>query len=93
MRNLLLMLALACPLALPLAARAAGGEGFEVADVARVASLVGKPGVYVFDANPPEIFAKGHVPGAKHVHYSDYPASVLPADKGAVLVFYCANKL
>ncbi len=87
MRFLLLPLLLA----LPLAALSGGQEPFELAGVGRVAGLVGQPRVFVFDANTPEVHAKGHLPGAKYVHYDDFPASTLPADKGATLIFYCKN--
>ena len=47
--------------------------------------------VYVFDNNRKERFDQGHVPGAKWVRPAEVTAAVLPADKTATLVFYCAN--
>ena len=52
------------------------------------------PGVNVIDANGPETRAKfGIIPGAHLLsHYASYdPAKELPADKNAILVFYCAS--
>ena len=48
--------------------------------------------IAVFDANHRETFDEHHVPGAKWVHYDDYAASELPADRAQHLVFYCANE-
>ena len=50
-------------------------------------------GLYIFDANNPETRAKeGIIPGAKLLDSSArYSTSMLPADKSAHLVFYCAN--
>jgi len=50
-----------------------------------------EPNFYVFDNNTKERFDEGHVPGAKWVDPSQLTAAVLPADKNATLVFYCAN--
>ena len=58
---------------------------------ARVAAHDGK--TFVFDDNPHDRFAKGHVPGAHWVAASEPTAAELPADKGALLVFYCASEL
>lgn len=47
---------------------------------------------FVYDDNPQERYTKGHVPGAKWLEHE--PTQVdLPADKGALLVFYCASEL
>jgi rhodanese-related sulfurtransferase len=50
-----------------------------------------EPNFFVFDNNSKERFDKGHVPGAKLLDPSTVTAAVLPADKAATLVFYCAN--
>jgi hypothetical protein len=57
---------------------------------ARVALNDGK--IFVFDDNPHDRFVKGHVPGAHWVESVPTLAD-LPADKGAMLVFYCASEL
>jgi hypothetical protein len=63
--------------------------------VDQVAALVaahdGK--TFVFDNNDKERWARSHVPGAKWVDYDNVTAADLPADKGAMLVFYCASEL
>ena len=50
------------------------------------------PRFFVFDANMPEVFAKGHVPGATLVPEGGVTANLLPTDKSATLVFYCSNE-
>jgi hypothetical protein len=47
---------------------------------------------FVFDDNPHERFAKGHLPGATWLDKEPTQAD-LPSDKGALLVFYCASEL
>ena len=60
--------------------------------VDEVEAALAKPGsLYVFDANPKDVFDEGHVPGAKWVP-KDVKADMLPADKAAKLVFYCASE-
>lgn len=57
-----------------------------------LAKLVAEKKAVVIDVNPAERFAKGHVPGAKNVAGADkVDATVLPADKAALVVFYCAG--
>jgi rhodanese-related sulfurtransferase len=58
---------------------------------ARIAAHDGK--TFVFDDNPQDRFQKGHVPGAHWVSGREPTAAELPADKGALLVFYCASEL
>ena len=54
--------------------------------------LAAKDGrTFVFDANPREVFDKRHVPGAVYVPDEGVTASLLPPDKSATLIFYCAN--
>lgn len=60
--------------------------------MSQVESLLGKPGVYVYDVNTPEIWQQGHLPGAIYINRPDY-RRLLPRDKNATLVFYCANRL
>ncbi|HEY4116296.1 MAG TPA: rhodanese-like domain-containing protein [Byssovorax sp.] len=47
--------------------------------------------VFVYDNNNDDMYASGHVPGAKHLAISEIPASAFPVDKAATLIFYCAN--
>lgn len=57
---------------------------------ARVAAKDGH--TFVYDDNPQDRFAKGHVPGAKWLEHEPTQAD-LPTDKGATLIFYCASEL
>ncbi|MFO0611504.1 MAG: rhodanese-like domain-containing protein [Polyangiaceae bacterium] len=60
--------------------------------VDEVEAAIAKPGaLYVFDANPKDVYDEGHVPGAKWVG-KELTADLLPSDKNAKLVFYCANE-
>ena len=58
---------------------------------AKVAAHDGK--TFVFDANSKDHYAEEHVPGAKWVPYDGVTQADLPSDKGATLIFYCANEL
>jgi hypothetical protein len=60
--------------------------------VDEVSAKIGKPGVFVYDNNPQEKFAAGHLPGAKWVESDHVTASDLPREKTATLIFYCANE-
>jgi rhodanese-related sulfurtransferase len=61
--------------------------------LAQVEAQVGQPGVYLFDANPKDFYEHGHLPGARWVKFDAPARDVLPADRGATLIFYCANEL
>lgn len=61
--------------------------------LAQVEAKLGQPNVFLFDANPREFYEHGHLPGAAWVKFDGVTADVLPADRGATLVFYCANEL
>lgn len=56
----------------------------------KIAASDGK--FFVFDANDEEVFKQGHVPSAKWIPFSALTADMLPVDKAATLVFYCANE-
>ena len=75
------------------AAQAEKAEKFKLIHVADAVSAQKKGKVYFFDANGPDTRTKeGIVPGATQLSSShDFDLKVLPADKGAKLVFYCAN--
>jgi hypothetical protein len=65
-------------------------EPFALASVDEVERLLGKPDVFVVDANPEDVFRKHHLPGARW--WRSRPlAQLLPADKARRVVFYCAN--
>jgi rhodanese-related sulfurtransferase len=88
-RPLLAAAALAlAALALPGAARA--GEPFQLLSAAQVEKMLRAPDVRVYDVNIDELWVKHHLPGAIHVGNRDL-ATLLPADKGTRLVFYCSG--
>jgi rhodanese-related sulfurtransferase len=70
---------------------AAAGAEQRIAHVSidEVERFLGRPGVYVFDVNEPEIWAEHHLPGAIHVNDPKLKR-YLPVDKHAILIFYCA---
>jgi hypothetical protein len=78
------LLVLAAPFA------AAAKDPFQLLSVDEVEKLLGQPNVHVYDANPREVYEKGHLPGAVFVKGEDL-SPILPRQKDAKLVFYCAN--
>jgi rhodanese-related sulfurtransferase len=65
-------------------------EGFGHVSIDEVERFLGKSDVYIFDVNVPEIWAEHHLPGAIHVKDAKLKR-YLPADKNAILIFYCAE--
>lgn len=60
-----------------------------------VAQGTGPGKALLVDSRPPPMYAEGHIPGAVSLPYGAFKekaASVLPADKGAPVVFYCAGE-
>ena len=53
--------------------------------------LIERRTVTVIDVNPRSSWAKARVPGAINLDPVQYSERDLPADKDAVLVFYCSN--
>lgn len=68
----------------------AGDEPFTLASMDEVQAMLGAPDVVVVDANPRDVFEKHHLPGARSSKSAPL-AEVLPADKDARVVFYCAS--
>lgn len=61
--------------------------------VQQLSDLLGKQhDLHLFDNNGPERYAAGHLPGAIWLRFDSVEAGDLPPDKGATLVFYCANE-
>jgi rhodanese-related sulfurtransferase len=58
---------------------------------AKIAANDGK--TLIYDCNSADRYKLGHLPGARHVEYDGLSAADLPADKGTMLVFYCASEL
>jgi rhodanese-related sulfurtransferase len=65
-------------------------HGFTHVSIEEVERFLGRPGVYIFDVNVPEIWAEHHLPGAIHVKDAKLKR-YLPTDKNAILIFYCAE--
>lgn len=61
--------------------------------LSEVEAQLGKPGVFLFDANPKDFYEHGHLPGARWVKFDAVTAEVLPPERTARLIFYCANEL
>ncbi len=85
-------LALACAFIVPFGRAVAVEEPFGRLSADEVAAKLGKPGVHVYDNNSRERYDTGHVPGATWLDYDKVTAASLPSDKGATLIFYCANE-
>jgi hypothetical protein len=66
-------------------------EPFGRLDVAQVEALLGRKDVVVFDVNSAQMYAKGHVPGARFSELAEVKEN-LPADKELTLVYYCHNE-
>jgi len=49
--------------------------------------------VAVVDVNSRQSWNQAHVPGARHADPDQFVAADLPADKNALLVFYCSNPM
>ena len=88
----------------PVAVQVAVKQPFKVAaekiiTVEQVQELVAQgpeAGTYTLvDSRPGPVFAEGFIPGALSLPYAAFKekaAAVLPADKGALLVFYCGGE-
>jgi rhodanese-like protein len=71
--------------------RAGSSEPFGSLEVGQVERLVRTGAASTFDANGPETYAAGHVPGAVLVANGEVDPKILPSDKDRHLVFYCMN--
>lgn len=97
MKSLFLALALAfsMPLAAQAVEKAPAKNDLKLINVSDLDKLMTteKANTYVFDANTEDTRKKdGLIPGATKLNSStNYDVAVLPADKKAKLVFYCAN--
>ena len=50
------------------------------------------PKTFIYDNNPKEVWARGHVPGAKWLDEEHVTVADLPADKAMTLIFYCHSE-
>ena len=49
----------------------------------------------LLDSRPPAMYAEGHMPGARSLpfaKFADLAPKLLPADKAALVIFYCAGE-
>ena len=61
--------------------------------IGRVAKNIGKPGVYLFDCNPQDIYEKSHIKGSIHANVEGW-MDLLPKDKkNSFLILYCINRM
>jgi rhodanese-related sulfurtransferase len=86
------LLTVAAPLALWACSHSPQLKTLTVDDVA-ARITASNSNTFVFDDNNHDRYRKGHLPGAKWIATSEPTAADLPADKGATLIFYCANEL
>jgi rhodanese-related sulfurtransferase len=54
-----------------------------------VAELIAQSKATIIDVNPRRRWASGHLPGALNLEPAEFTENHLPADKNAMLVFYC----
>lgn len=55
-------------------------------------ALLGQDNVWFLDVNTPEIWQQGHIPGAVWINQAQWQ-KLLPENRDATLIFYCANRL
>jgi rhodanese-related sulfurtransferase len=67
--------------------------GVPTISVDEVERKLGQPNVQIIDVNPQRAWAKGHVPKATNLDPAEYTEQDLPADKDAILIFYCSGPL
>jgi rhodanese-related sulfurtransferase len=65
-------------------------RGYAHVSTDEVEKFLGKPGVYLLDVDVPKIWKEHHLPGAIHITGPNLKR-FLPADKNAILIFYCAE--
>lgn len=58
-----------------------------------VAQRLGQAQFFLYDANPRDMYDRGHIRGAQWVKFNAVTRDLLPADQSAQLVFYCANEM
>ena len=82
-----------CTPATAAAGAAAPAEHFKSLTVEEVAGkLARKEPLHVIDNNPPDVYAKRHLPGAQWLNHRIMKKTDLPADTSAALLFYCYSE-
>ena len=72
------------------AGRGAKGDPFATVSLDDAERMMGDPGVVVIDANSRGTFEQNRLPGAVHHEAAPF-AELLPPDRDARLLFYCAS--
>lgn len=67
-------------------------EPFGHLTVDQVERRLGRTDLLLVDGNSAETYALHHLPGAVRMNHKEIKAKVLPKDKSATLIFYCANE-
>ena len=87
------LLALACALVVGLGSVALAEDKFPDISHDELKAAIAAKKVTLLDVNGTETYGKGHIPGAIDFTKSkEKIASLLPKDKGALIVAYCANE-
>jgi rhodanese-related sulfurtransferase len=92
MKSILILLAFLLLPAPLFAGMLASDDYFQPIPMSEVLRHKDRPGTMIFDLNDQDLWEKHHIKGAVHVVGSDLK-SYLPADKSALLIFYCAGPL
>ena len=86
------LITLLCSLCLAVVAYAAPGQIADITHAELTAAVAAKSAV-ILDVNGSDSFAEGRIPGAiDYIATKKQLASVLPKDKGALVVAYCGNE-
>ena len=64
-------------------------SGVRLIEPKPLAEMLSTSKVWVYDCNEPEVYAEAHVPQAIPTVYDALTNNHLPADRDAILVFYC----
>lgn len=101
MRKVLVVAALALALGAPSACKRSETQGSHETTAREIPAmtvdelatmLVRHEAVGVYDANGRARYEQGHIPSARFVGHDPVTVAMLPADRAARLVFYCANE-
>ena len=68
------------------------GSPVEELSPEELSAMLGKPNVHIYDCNDADLYAEGHVPGARLIEYDHVTTDLLPSDHDAIVVFYCYSR-
>ena len=69
------------------------GHSLPAITPSEVHARLGEANFFVFDCNLESLWKRSHIPGARYIGFEKFGPEVLPQDKQATLVFYCACHL